>query len=123
MGAATQMTMAAKRGSETVEIALSAPWAFFWQVHGPQESRPHATDRDVEEDVMKPQSFLGLQRARTALCVALAFGFLPVVRLVSTPQRLVPISRLVERDWAIPDVNCRITGKPEVIPEAESPDS
>jgi hypothetical protein len=28
---------------------------------------------------------------------------------------LVTGSRLVERDWAIRDVNCRMTGKPEVI--------
>jgi hypothetical protein len=47
---------------------------------------------------MKPQGFLGPQRARRALCVALAFGFLLVVCLVSTPQRFVPISRIVASD-------------------------
>jgi hypothetical protein len=30
---------------------------------------------------------------------------------------LVTGSRLVERDWAIRDVNCRITGNTEVIPK------
>lgn len=63
-----------------------------WQVHGKYESWQGAKRKNMEEDVMKPQSFLGLQRARRALCVELAFGFLVVVCLVSTPQRLVSIS-------------------------------
>src|SRR5438132_1523783 len=76
---------------------------------GPASAR--SVDLGISEAIVSRSIKLAFGK-RLVMCAAIIVANSEVVR--SGIRRLVSGSRLVERDWAIRDVNCRITGEAEV---------